>query len=86
MVLKSHGHGSKSFYSPWQMTFGHFFARCAIAVRHYFLSVSYLSILGEVFVMCHICKVLLFSNSIKRCLFCWFPFLLGVSDGAVFFI
>ena len=67
------------------MTFGHFFARCAIAVRHYFLWVSYLSILGEVFVMCHFCKVLLFSNSIKRCFFCWLPFLLGVSDGAGFF-
>ena len=34
--------------------------------------------------MCHFSKVPLFLNSIKRCLFCWLSFLLGVSDGAVF--
>ena len=33
--------------------------------------------------MCHIYKVSLFSNSIKGCLFCWVPFLLGISDDAV---
>ena len=36
-------------------------------VRHHFLWVlSYLSILGGVFVKCHFCKVPLFSNGIKR--------------------
>ena len=30
------------------------------------------------------CKVLLFSNSIDACPFCWFPSLFGVFDGAVF--
>ena len=34
--------------------------------------------------MCHFGKVLLFSNSIKGCPFCWFPFLFGVFDGPVF--
>ena len=44
---------------------------------------SFLSILGEVFVMSHCCKVPLFSNGIKGCHFCWVQFLLDVSDGAV---
>ena len=34
--------------------------------------------------MCHFCKVPLFSNSLNGCFFYWVPFLLGVSDGAVF--
>ena len=55
--------------SPWQITFGHFFAKCAIFVRHHFLWVSYLSISGGVFVICHFCKVPLFSKSLKGCLF-----------------
>ena len=29
------------------------------------------SISGGVFVMCHFCKVPLFSNGIKGCDFCW---------------
>ena len=72
--------------SPRQITFGHFLARCAIFVRHHFMWVSYLSISGGVFVMCHFCEVSLFSNSIKGCFFCWMSLLQGVSDGAVFFI
>ena len=44
----------------------------------------YLSILGEIFVMCHFCKVPLFSSVIKGCLFCLVP--LSVSDGAVFYV
>ena len=96
LILKSHDHGSESYYkfknsllkitqlSPWHVTFGHFVARCAIFVRHHFLWVSYLSILGGIFVKCHFRKVPLFSNGIKGCFFCWEPFLLGVSDGAVF--
>ena len=36
-----------------------------------FLCVSYLSISGGVFVMCHFCKAPLFSNDIKGCHFCW---------------
>ena len=36
--------------------------------------------------MCDFCKVPLFSNGIKGCFFYWVPFLLGVSDGARFFI
>ena len=63
-----------------------FFASCAIVVRHNFLWVSYLSILGGVFVMCHFCKVPLFSNDITEFFFCRVPFLLGVSDGAVLFL
>ena len=62
--------------------FGHFFARCAIFVRHHFL--LYLSILGGALVMWHFCKVPLFTYGIKGCSFCWVPFLLGVSDGAAF--
>ena len=70
--------------SPWHVTFGHSFGRCTIFVRDHILWVSYLSILGGVFVKCHFCKVPLFSNGIKGCFFCWVPFLLGISDGAVF--
>ena len=33
--------------------------------------VSYLSISGGAFFMCHFCKVPLFSNGIKGCHFCW---------------
>ena len=55
----------------WQITSGHFFARCAIFARHHFLCVSYLSISGVVFVLCHFRKVPLFSNGIKGCHFCW---------------
>ena len=66
------------------MTFEHFFARCAIFIRDHFLWLSYLSILSGVFVMCHFCIVPLFSNGIKGYFFCWVPFLLGISDGAVF--
>ena len=76
-ILKSHDHGSKSYYKfnkflqnslssalgKWLL--GIFFAKRAIAVRHYFLWVSYLPILGGVFVMCHVCKVPLFTNAVK---------------------
>ena len=61
-------------FSPWQIISGYFFARSAIFGRHHFLWVSYLSISGGVFVMCHFCKVPLFSNRISVCLFCWVPF------------
>ena len=47
-----------------RVTFGHFFARCAILVRHHFLWVSYLSISGVVFVTCHFYKVPLFSKQV----------------------
>ena len=57
--------------SPWQIVFGHFFARFAIFVKQHFLRVSYLSISYRVFIMCRFCKVTLFWNSIKRCHFCW---------------
>ena len=82
-TLKSHDHESESYnkfknvllkitqLSPWQIAFEHFFARCAIFVRHHFLWVSYLSIAGGVFFMYHFCKVPLFSNSIKGCYFYW---------------
>ena len=48
--------------SPWQIaiTSGHFFAGCAIFLRKHFLWVSYLSIAGREFVICHFCKVPLF--------------------------
>ena len=74
----------KKSFSLWHATFKHFFARYAIFVRHHFLWVLYLSILGGVFVICHFCKVPLFSNGIKGCFFCWVPFLLGVFDVGVF--
>ena len=82
-TLKSHDHESEPYnkfknfllkitqLSHWQITSGYFFARCAIFVRHHFLWVSYLSISGVVFVMCHFCKVPLFSNAIKWSHFCW---------------
>ena len=79
-TLKSHDHESESYnnfknfltqVSPWQTTFGYFFAICAIFVRHHFLWVSYLSISGEEFAMCHFCKLQLFSNGIKGCHICW---------------
>ena len=62
--------------SHWQITFGHFFTRCVILVRHNFLWKPYLSISGGVFVMCHFYKMPLFSKSIKGCFFsgchfCW---------------
>ena len=50
-----------------------------------FFVVPYLSILGGVFVMCHFCKVPLFSHGFKGCFFCWVPFFGGVSDGAFLF-
>ena len=82
-TLKSHDHESESRNkfknsllkitqrSPQQITFGHFFARCAVFVRHHFLPMPHLSIPGGVFVMCHLCKVSLFPNGIKGCHFCW---------------
>ena len=82
-TLKSDDHKSESYnkfksfllkitqLSPWQITSGYFFPRCAIFVRHHFLWVSYFSISGGVFVMCQFCKVPLFSNDIKGCHFCW---------------
>ena len=94
--LKSHNHESESYnkfknsllkitqLNSWQMTFGHFFARDAIFMRHHFFSKPYLSISVEIFVVCHFCKVSLFSNDIKGCLFCWVLFFLSVSDSATF--
>ena len=93
-IFKCHDHESKWYnefknsflkifqLSSWQINFGHFVARCAIFVRHYFLWVLCLSISGGIFVMLHFCKVSLFSNGIKGWLSaqCWVPFLLGVSD------
>ena len=102
MILKSHEQGSELYnkfknslfkitlLSPWKITFGHFFSTgSAIFVRHHFLWVfSYLFILGRVFFICYFCKVSLFSNGTKGCLFCEVPFLLDVSDAALlgFFI
>ena len=64
--------------SPWQITSGHFFARWTNFVRHHFSWVLYLSISGGVFVMCHFCKMPLFSNSINKvCLSCKMSFLLA---------
>ena len=97
MILKSHEQGSELYnkfknslfkitlLSPWKITFGHFFSTgSAIFVRHHFLWVfSYLFILGRVFFICYFCKVSLFSNGTKGCLFCEVPFLLGVSDAAL---
>ena len=96
LILKSRDHGSQSYYklknslfkipqvSPWHVAFGHFFARCAIFVRHQFFWASFLSISGGVFVISHFCRVLLFWNGIKECFFSWVQFSLGVFDGAVF--
>ena len=56
-------HSAQPLANKWLL--GIFFAKCAIAVRHYFLWVLYLSILGGVFVMCHFCKVPLFTNALK---------------------
>ena len=77
-TFKSYYHKSESYnkfrnfilkvtqLSPW-----HFFASCAIFVRHHFLWVSHLSISGRVFVMSHFYKVTIILNSIKGCHFCW---------------
>ena len=77
LTLKSYYHDSESYnkfknfflkitqLNPW-----HYFASCAIFVRHHFLWLSYLSISGRVFVMCHFYEVPLFSNGIKGCHFC----------------
>ena len=82
-TLKSHDHDSESYnkvenflltitqLSLLQITSGHSFARCTIFVRHYFLWVSCLSISSGLSVMCHFCKVPLFSNGIKGCHLCW---------------
>ena len=79
-TLKSHDHEFESYnkfknsltqLSTWQITFGHFFARCATFVRHHFLWMLYLPISGGVFLMCHFWKVPLFSNGIKGRHFCW---------------
>ena len=76
LTLKYHEHESESCnklkncltqFSRWQITIGHFLARYAIFVRHCFLCVTYLSISGGVFVICHFGKVSLFSNGIKEC-------------------
>ena len=92
-ILNSHDHESLNKcknsvlkitqFIPWQIIFGHFFAKVAIFVKHHFFSVSYLSVSGGVFVTCHFCKVPLFSNGFKGCLFWWVSYLLGVSDGDV---
>ena len=86
-TLKSHDHESESCnkfknvllkitqLSPWQITFGHFFARCAIFVRHHFLWVSYLPIAGGVFscaifVRCHYFQIALKGAIFIGCISC----------------
>ena len=65
-VLKSHDHN--------------FVRKVCNFCKAPFFGLTYLSISSGVFVMCHFCKVELFSNGIKWCLFC----LVDLSDTAAF--
>ena len=76
-ILKSLNHGFESCNKDknsllnitqitWQISFGHFFTRCATFARHHFLWLgSYLSILGGVFDMCHCCKWHYFQMALR---------------------